>query len=611
MHWFYMVAITIGLPFFFFYMLLMNDWSHIWVMSFMSAIFLHILLVHITWIVLLQSITGISVAVICAWMAKGSGLTITMDYAQLPVFFFIYLFGSFCFNRYQVDYDSKVALAKSFGAGIAHEMRNPLSSLSASIDVIQTLIPDEKQEKTDSYQIKRKDIQRLREVTEQATKIIHSGNETIDLLLASIDENRISRTTFKTYSALKTIENAVESFSYKNSNDRTAITFGTKQAFSFFGSDNLLKYVMFNLFKNAFYHSSSSDFRIRISTYCDENENKIIVRDTGTGIAPNVLKNIFKDFYTTGKSGRYGLGLPFCKKVMHSFGGDIQCRSLVGKWTEFTLTLPVLDAKVVKEIKRDLTSAKSILLVNEHPALSANMHIATNELGVPFTELNVAETLQRTKHGFEYDVIILNAHSLKENQSILNTLESLWATTDAQIVYLCEGKPTQRCCKSNLSPLYLELGVFQDGITNILNNLLFDIESLAPVLSAKPTAIDDKRTIMIVDDNESLRKFTAVLLEQQGFDVIQTENGRQALTVLDAEPIDLILMDIEMPGMDGIETTTRIRKSNKKFADIPIIAHTGDNSHDMLEKIGASYMSDHLIKPAKKNHLLNTISDWI
>ncbi|MDG3085624.1 hybrid sensor histidine kinase/response regulator [Vibrio hannami] len=611
MHWFYLVIITIGLPFFFFYMLLMNDWSQVWVMSFMSAIFLHILLVHITWIMFAQTIIGVGLATFCAWVAKGFTLDIAIDFSQLPVFIFTYLFGSLCFNRYQVDYDSKVALAKSFGAGIAHEMRNPLSSLSTSIDVIQSTIPNEKAKKEGHYLLSAREVDRLREVTDESMRVIQAGNETIDLLLTSIDENRISRTTFQKYSAQEVVMHAIDSFAYKTTSDRAAVFLKVQQEFEFFGSDNLLKYVMFNLLKNAFYHRGSDEFSIHISLTSYKGRNAIVVRDTGSGMTPVVLKNIFNDFYTTGKSGRYGLGLPFCKRVMRSFGGDIQCRSEVGKWTEFTLHLPLLDSNAIKEIKAELVKSKSVLLVNERKELGSVIHSASYNMGFNLLELDVETTLNRHEYDFEYDVIILDIATASRDRNAIDALESLWTFTNAHIVYLYGEQPIQRYTKPGQSPIWLNSDKFASDLEANIEALMFDADSIKSEKLYEPPISDIKRTIMVVDDNESLRRFTAVLLEKEGFEVLEQENGAKALEVLDAVTVDLILMDIEMPVMDGIETTARIRNSNKDFASIPIIAHTGDNSHDMLSKIDATYMSDYLLKPAGKNQLLSVISNWI
>ncbi|EDM56503.1 sensor histidine kinase/response regulator LuxN [Vibrio parahaemolyticus AQ3810] len=157
-------------------MLLMNDWSNVWVMSFMSAIFLHILLVHVTRVMFAQTFAGIGLATFFAWIAKGFHLDITMDWTHVPIFLFIYVFGNMFYFRNQVEHEAKVSLAKSFGAGIAHEMRNPLSGLCTSIDVIQSVLPNKKaMGEKDQYVMSGEDVTLLREVSAFTQAIINKS----------------------------------------------------------------------------------------------------------------------------------------------------------------------------------------------------------------------------------------------------------------------------------------------------------------------------------------------------------------------------------------------------------------------------------------------------
>ena len=392
---YYQVAITLCLPCFFFYMLLMNNWSNVWVMSFMSAIFLHILLVHVTKVMFDQTFAGIGIATFCAWVAQGFYLELTMDWTHVPIFLFIYLFGNLFYFRNQVEHENKVSLAKSFGAGIAHEMRNPLSGLLTSIDVMQSILPNPKSgDHKGQYALSNEDVIQLREVGDEAMEIIHSGNETIDLLLTSIDENRVSRSTFKKHSAQAVVEDAIDSFNYKRSADKSAISLDVQSDFDFLGSDTLLKYVMYNLFKNAFHHRSPEDFHIHVTMCSDEVTNQIMVTDNGAGISSDLIRRIFQDFYTTGQSGNYGLGLPFCKKVMRSFGGEIKCQSEVEQWTQFTMTFPSLASNTVKEIKSELTKLKTVLMVSDQKILTSKMTEISRFMGFDLTILDVASALK-------------------------------------------------------------------------------------------------------------------------------------------------------------------------------------------------------------------------
>ncbi|ELI5432273.1 response regulator [Vibrio parahaemolyticus] len=611
-HVYYQITITTCLPFFFFYMLLMNDWSNVWVMSFMSAIFLHILLVHVTRVMFAQTFAGIGLATFFAWIAKGFHLDITMDWTHVPIFLFIYVFGNMFYFRNQVEHEAKVSLAKSFGAGIAHEMRNPLSGLCTSIDVIQSVLPNKKaMGEKDQYVMSGEDVTLLREVSEDAMNIIHSGNETIDLLLTSIDENRVSRSSFKRYSAQSVVEKAIESFSYKRSTDRFAISFDARSEFDFLGSDTLLKYVMYNLFKNAFHHRSSDEFHIHVSMQSNDTVNQIVVTDNGSGIAPDVIRYIFQDFYTTGKSGSYGLGLPFCKKVMRSFGGNIKCISQPGEWSQFTLTFPPITSDTVTEIKDELTKMKSILLVSNQDIIVQKMADISRFMGFDVTVLDVKCVFKKKEYEFEFDLIFVDVESLDVLENQLDRIESLLSFTEARVVYLFEHKPAQRAKKVGHDPIWVETQAWLLNTKATIERLLYDSTYISSTLPSAPLDKSIKRTIMVVDDNESLRKFTAMLLEKQGFEVVQKEDGQQALDTLEKENIDLILMDIEMPIMDGVEASRRIRNSEKPYASVPIIAHTGDSSPVTLDKIGSSGMSDFIVKPADKNRLFDKIANWI
>ncbi|MEZ8305204.1 response regulator [Vibrio splendidus] len=609
---YYQVAVTICLPGFFFYMLLMNNWSNVWVMSFMSAIFLHILLVHVTRVMFAQTFAGIGMATLCAWIAQGFYLELTMDWTHVPIFLFIYLFGNLFYFRNQMEHENKVSLAKSFGAGIAHEMRNPLSGLLTSIDVMQSILPNPKSgDHKGQYALSNEEVIQLREVGDEAMEIIHSGNETIDLLLTSIDENRVSRSTFKKHSAQAVIEGAIDSFNYKRSADKSAISLDVQSNFDFLGSDTLLKYVMYNLFKNAFHHRSPEDFHIHVTMCSDEVANQIMVTDNGSGISNDVIRRIFQDFYTTGQSGNYGLGLPFCQKVMRSFGGEIKCQSEVDQWTQFTMTFPSLSSHSVKEIKNELTKLKTVLMVSDQKVLTNKMTEVAHFMGFELTVLDVASALKNKEYQFEFDLIFVDMESLDLRASCLDRIESLLSFTEARIIYLYEHHPIKRVRNVAFEPIWVETQVWLLNTKATIERLLFDSNYVMPSVSVKPLEATNKRTIMVVDDNESLRRFTAMLLEKQGFDVVQKEDGQQALDALDSDEIDLILMDIEMPIMDGVEASRRIRSANKAYSSVPIIAHTGDSSPVTLEKMESSGMSDFIVKPADKNRLFDKIAHWI
>ncbi|WP_394245344.1 ATP-binding response regulator [Vibrio astriarenae] len=604
----YQIAITTGLPFFFFFMLLMNDWAYVWVMSYMSATFLHILLVHMTRVVFAQAIVAISSAFFFAWIAKGHPTEILIEWPNVPIFLFVYVFGNFCYSRNQDEHESRASLAKTFGAGIAHEMRNPLSCLCTSIDVIQSTLPQAEKRGQKGYYLSEDDVSMMKEVSAEAMKIIQSGNETIDLLLTSIDENRVSRSTFKRYSAQSVVSDAVESFSYKGEVDKRVISLDVHENFPFIGSDTLLKYVMYNLFKNAFHHRKAEPLKIDVSLFCDEQGHHIEVKDNGNGIPRETVKHIYEDFYTTGKKGSYGLGLPFCRRVMRSFGGEIQCHSALGEGTTFTLSFPPRYSEKGRKIVHEITSIKSTLTISDRAKISARTWLHAAKFGFKPQIISIKEAVQLREHEFEYDLIAIDLASEALTKDKLTSLESQLTLTEARIVYIYDSQDNQHLGQRISNHICLRLSECSYKAYDLFEALLLepDFSMQSPVLAkAQPSG---KRKVLLVDDNLSLRKLTKILLEKLGFEVIERENGQQALEALDQQMIDVVLMDIEMPIMDGIEATQRIRQSNQPYSQVPIIAHTGDSSLGTLEKIELSGMTDYIVKPADVNRLVEKLN---
>jgi two-component system CAI-1 autoinducer sensor kinase/phosphatase CqsS len=120
------------------------------------------------------------------------------------------------------------------------------------------------------------------------------------------------------------------------------VCFEEKEDFQFHGSSTLLIMIFFNLFKNALYSIRlAGKGNIKISTILTPKFNNLCFTDTGTGIENDALPQVFDPFFTTKESGG-GIGLAFCRRVMISFGGNIRCESIPGKFTTFTLEFPIL-----------------------------------------------------------------------------------------------------------------------------------------------------------------------------------------------------------------------------------------------------------------------------
>ncbi|WP_252026953.1 response regulator [Vibrio sp. SCSIO 43136] len=613
-HVYYIVSLGVCIPFFFSFMMLMNEWSIVWVMSLMSGIFLQILLIYDTRIVFLQSIAAYSASYFAAYFFGEADLSLTLDWTYLPILAFTYIFGTLFHYRNQAEHESKVSLAKSFGAGIAHEMRNPLSAVYSSLEVVKHLLPERNsQHLSDTYQIDATQLDQINVILEDSLSVIEKGNETISLLLTSIDEHKLSTGTFKRYRLGESLELAINSFHYVGKADRAMIHLEYHHDDDFFGSEVLLRYVIFNLLKNAYYYKMNPDFTINVTLSIEDDRNVISVIDTGPGMDEDTVKQVFDDFYTTGKKGGFGLGLPFCRKVMRAFNGDIECESHIGVGTSFHLVFPKYNSEAVFDIKQSLIKDKQIAYIgHKNSTLSA---LQSHAFFSGYQLESIEDLARVNEYEFKQDVLLIDLSIYTDKPTQFSALERLLCNFEGKIVYLYSGNILD-CFKLNRILPYelMEINTFGQTLAVKLDKLLFEESTAVSRATTKPIPQGNVLpTVLIVDDNASLRIYSSTLLERQGYRVLQAENGKTALQLLKSNPVSIILMDLEMPEMDGIQTTKAIRERQYSYEgkEIPIICFTGEKCEDTLKAIAESGMNDYILKPASKDVLINKVSTWV
>ncbi|OLQ85494.1 hybrid sensor histidine kinase/response regulator [Vibrio ponticus] len=608
-------SVPICLPFFFSYMMFKNDWSEVWVMSFMASIIIHVLVVYRTGLLLLQTTLAFIASIFLAYGSSWNTIQEHMVWSYVAIFAFTYVFGNLFHLRSQIEHESRVSLAKSFGAGIAHEMRNPLSALKASLDVLESLLPlsqaKQSKQKVGVYELDDTSLKLAHEVILQANEAIRSGTETIDLLLTSIDQNRITNATYRKHSMQLVTQQALASFSYPSPADRLAIQPNLKEDFFFLGSDTLIKYALYNLLKNAFFHGKRDKFNITVELRRFNGFNQLILRDNGVGMSSEVSKQIFDDFYTQGKAGGYGLGLPFCLKVMRAIGGEIRCRSEVNEFTEFTLTFPPYESPAVNKIKLDMLKNKSVLYIGESIGLLTALDESSFYLGFNFKSKRLSKALKKAEYEFEYDIIFVDLDEKLADQQVLAELESKLSFTQGRLVYLYDKKSEYRYdLESSIEFCPVEKAHCITQCSSIIDELIFDSPPTSRKLDLGQKSYHGK-TLLLADDNHSMRAYTAILMQKYGFTVIEAQNGQEALERLQQSKVDLIVMDIEMPIMDGLTAAKEIRRMNSPLISIPIIGYTGDSSAEMARKIHRSGINDYLIKPANSENLMLKVSKWL
>ncbi len=244
---------------------------------------------------------------------------------------------------------TKAETLKLIAASMAHELRTPLraiqlaaSGINEDVAILIDSYKADKEARGNSPEFCEVDLntlEKLCEITESETR---AAFNVIDMMLVKTDPDELKKSKPSLYSIAKCLDKVISRYPFEDS-EKSFVKIDCSQDFDFYGGENAITHVFFNLLKNAIYAVRSvSKGGITIKTELGEKYNKVYFRDTGAGIAPDVLPRIFDQFYTQTNHGT-GVGLAFCKLVMEDMGGGIDCSSVEGEYTEFTLAFPIVE----------------------------------------------------------------------------------------------------------------------------------------------------------------------------------------------------------------------------------------------------------------------------
>ena len=392
------------------------------------------------------------------------------------------------------------------------------------------------------------------------------------------------------------------------------------------GDPMRLKQILANLISNAikFTHKGSVSVRVMAEQQdADQVLLRISVNDTGVGLSPTQQKALFKAFSQADNSisrlaGGTGLGLVISKRLVEQMQGEIGLRSQPGEGSEFWLTLrlkrsvhgedelpdrPLLGLRAAL-VEPQLLSRQMLLQSLESIGLSVRMFDSTRELH---------EALTSTTHRDDSLQLAListrNASTppgetleLARQWSELNICKTIILTDTSEHYPLLDRLP--RAMSQTLS---------KPVNTRKLYRAVLQLLSDKPIRSLPATR---QRTriprVLCVDDQPSNLRLLEVFLADAGVTALLANSGEEALEILTEQQVDLVFMDVQMPGMDGRQTTSelRLREEIAGFDPVPIIAltaHALDSERRQLLQCG---MNDYLTKPITAEQLRQTLNKW-
>ena len=388
-----------------------------------------------------------------------------------------------------------------------------------------------------------------------------------------------------------------------------------------------LRQILVNLVGNAVKFTDEGEVSVEVvELERDENTVKfqISVADTGIGIPPEKQDLIFETFSqadssTTRKYGGTGLGLAISKQLVEMMGGKIWVESEPGQGSafKFTIVLSIAKTKSAEAIDTTPLRDKRILVIDDN---ATGRHILRTMLTawqcIPDEAPDGATGIDMLRHaldsGLRYDVVLLDVVMPHlSGIDVLHTIRHTSGLENIPVVMLSMvntlGMVTGR--RDLNWAAYVTKPIKQ---AELLHALLVAVGAATPTeiqteeVSLKSAIDKSALRILLVEDNEINRRLATAMLAREGYHLQTAENGKVALDMLAENTFDLILMDVQMPEMDGIEATAAIRQT-PQWAHIPIIAMTAHAMKGDRERFLAAGMDDYVTKPIRAKEVTAAI----
>jgi len=393
------------------------------------------------------------------------------------------------------------------------------------------------------------------------------------------------------------------------------------------GDPTRLRQVLTNLIGNAVKFTGGGEVVVSVAVVGTEDDRARIrfsVRDTGIGIAPEKVRAIFQEFTQadasmTRRYGGTGLGLAISEKLVRLMGGDLTLTSQVGQGSrfEFTLDLAVETAADRHTTEQTPLGGRRVLVLDDNPT---NRRILRDMLGAEGLAVDEAtgatvglEALHRAaERGVGYDLVILDAQMPDQDgfevATAIRADRQLASTRLLMLTSAGQRGDGERCRALGIDG-YLSKPVSRSELIDALAAVFAGPQTTGTSeLVTRHTMAESRPSlrVLLAEDTAMNQQVAVALLVKRGHQVDVVSNGREAVEAVARRAYDVVLMDLQMPEMDGFEATRAIR-ALPGGGDLPIIALTAHALSGQREDCLARGMTGYLTKPFKGHELFALI----
>lgn len=378
------------------------------------------------------------------------------------------------------------------------------------------------------------------------------------------------------------------------------------------GDEGRLTQVLVNLVNNAIKFTSYGSVVVHISIGESDNDINVSVTDTGCGISLEAQKQLFSPFFqeklmANKQHGGTGLGLVICMRLITMMGGALSFKSTEGLGSEFNFNIPL---EFITMHDCQMVSVEKYAFVLDGNTFSRRairnnlVHMGVKVFSADRDDRLIDMLEKHANETIEMNVIVSLPPAYKKQEFFKNIYPRIREYHFGLIVLLVSNhhdedftfvddnilivdKPVRL---SSLKSIYIDSSSALIDMTNNSNKLVNDFKG---------------KNILVAEDNEFNQKYISALLMDMGFTVECVNNGNQAINASKQKVFDIILMDLHMPELNGIDSTKIIRTMDDNLQSIPIIAITADVfSNDNGELIDVGF-TDFIFKPIEEDILFN------